>query len=63
VTVVYIDQTPRQVKLGLTVGAHETVADLRKALSKDTGISLDQVPIQTKVTNICNFHILHFCDI
>ena len=43
VIVVYIDQTPRQVKLGLTVGAHETVGDLRKVLSKDTGISIDQL--------------------
>ena len=43
VTVLYIDQSPRQVKLGLTIGAHETIGDLRKILSKDTGIELGQL--------------------
>lgn len=43
VTVLYIDQSPRQVKLGLTIGAHETIADLRKVLSKDTGIAIEQL--------------------
>ena len=43
VTVLYIDQSPRQVKLGLTIGAHETVRDLRVILSKDTGIELEQL--------------------
>ncbi len=43
VTVLYIDQTPRQVRLGLTVGAHETVADLRRVLARDTGIPAGQI--------------------
>ena len=42
-TVLYIDQSPRQVKLGLTIGAHETIQDLRVILSKDTGIELEQL--------------------
>lgn len=43
VTVLYIDQCPRQVKLGLTVGVHETIGDLRNMLSKDTGIPEAQI--------------------
>jgi len=43
VTVLYIDQTPRQVRLGLTVGAQDTVADLRRQLSRDTGIEEGQI--------------------
>ena len=42
VNVLYIDQSPRQVKIGLTVGVHETIAELRKVLSKDTGIAEPQ---------------------
>lgn len=41
VTVLYIDQTPRQVKLGLTIGVDETVLELKRRLSKDTGIEQD----------------------
>ncbi len=43
VTVLYIDQSPRQVKLGLTVGVHETVEELRVILAKDTGIAESQL--------------------
>ncbi len=43
VTVLYIDQSPRQVKLGLTVGVHETVGDLRRVLARDTGIPASQI--------------------
>ena len=43
VVVLYIDQSPRQVKIGLTMGVDETVGDLRKTLSKDTGIEEGQL--------------------
>ena len=43
VTVLYIDQSPRQVKLGLTVSVDQTVAELRQLLAKDTGISAGQI--------------------
>lgn len=43
VTVLYIDQTPRQVKLGVSIGVHETIGDLRTMLSNDTGIEHGQI--------------------
>ena len=43
VTVLYIDQCPRQVRLGLTASATETIGELRCTLSKDTGIPLGQL--------------------
>lgn len=43
VIVLYIDQSPRQVKLGLTVGVDETIGDLRQMLAKDTGIEASQI--------------------
>lgn len=43
VTVLYIDQTPRQVKLGVSIGVHETIGDLRTMLSNDTGIERGQI--------------------
>eukprot|EP00095_Tigriopus_kingsejongensis_P008552 snap_masked-scaffold989_size72935-processed-gene-0.7 protein:Tk08552 transcript:snap_masked-scaffold989_size72935-processed-gene-0.7-mRNA-1 annotation:"ubiquitin carboxyl-terminal hydrolase 31-like" len=43
VIVLYIDQSPRQVKLGLSVGVDETIGDLRQSLAKDTGIEAGQI--------------------
>ena len=52
VTVLYIDQSPRQVKLGLTIGVHETIADLRRTLAKDTGIEESQI-LLTEIDRLC----------
>ncbi|CAB4063809.1 USP31 [Lepeophtheirus salmonis] len=41
VYVLYLDQTPRHVKIGLIVEENETIGGLKKCLSKDTGIDED----------------------
>ena len=43
VTVLYIDQSPRQVRLGLTLPVDSEVKDLRELLSRDTGIEQQQL--------------------
>jgi len=45
ITVVYLDQSPRQVRIGLTLPVHSDVHDLRESLSKDTGIETEQILI------------------
>ena len=45
ITVVYLDQSPRQVRIGLTLPVHSDVHDLRECLSKDTGIETEQILI------------------
>ena len=45
VTVLYLDQSPRQVRIGLTLPVDSDIKDLREALSKDTGIEIDQLLI------------------
>ena len=55
VTVLYIDQSPRQVRLGLSLPVESEVRDLRELLSRDTGIEgqqlclaeIDEVSFQT----------------
>merc|ERR1712218_532880 len=43
VTVVYMDQSPRQVKIGLTLPQDTDIKELREELSKDTGIDVSQL--------------------
>ena len=43
VTVLYIDQSPRQVRLGITLPVDSEVRDLRELLSRDTGIDQQQL--------------------
>ncbi len=38
VVVLYIDQSPRQVRIGLTIGVDQSIGELRATLAKDTGI-------------------------
>lgn len=45
VTVVYLDAQPKQVKIGLLMNQADTIHDLRRTLSSDTKIPLDQVTI------------------
>lgn len=45
VTVLYIDQSPRQVRLGLTLPVDSDVKELREVLSKDTGIEPQQLSL------------------
>ena len=52
VTVLYIDQCPRQVRLGLTVDADETVGGLRSVLAKDTGIALERL-LLCEIDDVC----------
>lgn len=42
-TVVYLNQQPKEVKLGLCLNAHSTIGELRKVLSVDSGIPEDQM--------------------
>ena len=43
ITVLYIDQSPRQVRIGLTLSVDADVKELREVLSKDTGIEASQL--------------------
>lgn len=43
VTVLYIDQSPRQVRLGLSLPVESEVKDLRELLARDTGIECQQL--------------------
>uniref|UniRef100_A0A1A9WDY2 ubiquitinyl hydrolase 1 n=1 Tax=Glossina brevipalpis TaxID=37001 RepID=A0A1A9WDY2_9MUSC len=43
VTVVYLNQQPRQVRVGLTVTAGSAIVALREQLAKDTGIAGDRM--------------------
>ena len=45
ITVVYLDQSPRQVRIGLTLPVDADVRDLRESLAKDTGIETGQILI------------------
>jgi len=45
ITVVYLDQSPRQVRIGLTLPVEADVKDLRESLAKDTGIPTAQLLI------------------
>jgi ubiquitin carboxyl-terminal hydrolase 31 len=44
-TVVYLDQSPRQVRIGLTLPVDSDVHDLRDSLARDTGIHNEQILI------------------
>ena len=52
VTVLYIDQCPRQVRLGLTVDADETIGGLRSVLAKDTGIPVERL-LLCEIDDVC----------
>ena len=54
ITVVYLDQSPRQVRIGLTLPVDSDVKDLRESLAKDTGIETAQILI-TEINEKC-FH-------
>jgi len=43
VTVLYIDQSPRQVRIGLTLPVDTDIKELREVLAKDTGIDTSQL--------------------
>lgn len=43
VTVTYLNQQPRQVKLGLNLSMHADLKELRETLSSDTGIEESQI--------------------
>jgi len=43
VTVLYIDQSPRQVRIGLTLPVDADIKELREVLSRDTGIETSQL--------------------
>ena len=45
ITVVYLDQSPRQVRIGLTLPVDADVRDLRESLARDTGIATEQILI------------------
>ena len=45
ITVVYLDQSPRQVRIGLTLAVDSDVHDLRDSLARDTGINTEQILI------------------
>lgn len=51
ITVVYLDQSPRQVRIGLTLPVDSDVKDLRESLSKDTGIETSQLLI-TEINDV-----------
>ena len=59
VTVLYIDQSPRQVRIGLTLPVESDVRDLREQLSKDTGISTEQLSL-VEIDDLCFQNT--FCD-
>jgi len=59
VTVLYIDQSPRQVKIGLTLPVESDVRDLREFLSKDTGIEAEQISL-VEIDDLCFQNT--FCD-
>ncbi|KAK8738291.1 hypothetical protein OTU49_004145 [Cherax quadricarinatus] len=45
VTVVYLNQQPKQVQLGVSIEANATLRELRKQLAEDCGISTDSLII------------------
>lgn len=59
VTVLYIDQSPRQVRIGLTLPVESEVRDLREQLSKDTGIEAQQLSL-VEIDDLCFQQ--SFCD-
>jgi len=52
VTVLYIDQSPRQVRIGLTLPQDADVKELRESLSKDTGIETNQL-LLAEIDGLC----------
>ena len=59
VTVLYIDQSPRQVRIGLTLPVESEVRDLREMLSRDTGIEPQQLSL-VSIDDLC--FQASFCD-
>jgi len=52
VTILYIDQSPRQVRIGLTLPQDADVKELRESLSKDAGIETDQL-LLAEIDGLC----------
>ena len=52
VTVLYLDQSPRQVRIGLTLPVDADIRHLRESLSKDTGIATAQI-VLAEITDKC----------
>jgi len=59
VTVLYIDQSPRQVRIGVTLPLNSEVRDLRELLSRDTGIESQQLSL-VEIDDLCFQNT--FCD-
>ena len=58
VTVVYLDEQPRQVRIGLLMNQGDTVKELRQTLAADTKIQESQVKHNHKIKIIWAIHLL-----